>query len=144
LDFPILAELDLEHLLGNLSTNTIAPDALGGDTEAKGEPHPLASYHFAAHPPHRLHHRLDVNKLDKRVIRLLDVDFQNLTKLFESFMDFRRDHLSGDVANKEGSSSTIVELAVLSLSAGPVICGMRVEFLDIDEAAENALVARVL
>ena len=26
----------------------------------------------------------------------------------------------------------------------PVICGMRVEFLDIDEAAEDALVARVL
>jgi hypothetical protein len=37
-----------------------------------------------------------------------------------------------------------VELAVLSLSAGPVICGMRVEFLDIDEAAEDTLVARVL
>jgi hypothetical protein len=88
LDFSVLAELDLEHLLGNLSTNTIAPDALGGDAEAKAQPHPLTSNHFAAHPPHRLHHRLNVNKLDKRVIRLLDVDFQNLTKLFESFMDF--------------------------------------------------------
>ena len=78
----------LEHFLCNLSTDPITPDALGGDTEAKPEPHPLPRNHLAAHSPHCFHHRLDVNKLDKCVIRLLDVDFQNLTKLFESFMDF--------------------------------------------------------
>ena len=90
--------LYLEHFLCNLSTNPIAPDTLGGDTEAKAQPHPLSRDHLAAHPPHCLHHRLDVDKLDKRVVRLLDVDFQNLAKLFESFMDFRGDHLKDHIS----------------------------------------------
>lgn len=93
LDLAILAELDLEHLLGDLGPHPVAPDTLRGHAQAEAKPDPLTRYHLPSHPSHRLHYGLDVHELNKGVVRLLDVNFKDFAELFEPFVDFRRNHL---------------------------------------------------
>ena len=85
----VLAELQLEHLLRHVRGHPVHPDTLGGHAHPEPESDLLATDQLSVRCSDSFDDRADVNKLDKSIVRFLDVDFENFSKLFKPLMYFR-------------------------------------------------------
>ena len=68
------------------------------------------------------HDRLDVDKLDEGVVRLLDVNLEDLPELLEALVDLGGDHLARDVAHVQGAGRFRVKLAEIGVPRSEILC----------------------
>ena len=110
LDFPILAKLQLQHFLRDILSHSIHPDTLGGHTQSKPQTDALATNELSVSSTDSFQYRPNIHKLHKSIVWLLDVNFKNFTKLFESFVNFIRNDLNvlfeKKNNNRDGSDMT--------------------------------------